>query len=255
MGLLEVLRTLLTETKKIEILDLPSRGLFYKDDFKIKIKKADIEDIIEYEHRFDKTNLMITINCIKDIVNKNTILSSEYTYEYIRSVDIIFLFLEIVKFTTGKEIPISYINKNGEEDKINFSTEYFNYFNFDKFMSSYDTVSKEILLDGWKFSLPSIGVESSLTKYLSSKSDAEDIKFLNNASYDFMFFLGDKHQLSFPEIDNLIQIFNFDLDESELDKVKSIVDKFKSIVGYSLVSDGNSIEVKTKIDLQKIWKI
>jgi hypothetical protein len=70
-----------------------------------------------------------------------------------------------------------------------------------------------------------------------------------------MFFLGGKDKLEFSEIDNLIQIFNYDLEDSEISKIRKIVGKFKGIVGYSLVIDGDPIEIKTKINLQDIWKI
>jgi hypothetical protein len=250
-----ILRGLLSETKKIDIKSLPSQGLFYKDDILIKIKKADNSDITEYENNFDKDNLISAINCVKKVVSKNVFLNKQYTYEDIKSVDIIFIFFEIVKFTKGKEIKIPYTNNVGDEDFINFETKNFNYFNFDKYMKFYDNETKEFIINEYRFSLPSIGVESSLTKFLSIKTSEDDVNFLNNASYDFMFFLNGKSKLKFDEIENLIQIFNYDLDNSEISKIKSIVEKFKGIVGYSLITEDNTIEIKTKINLSDIWKI
>jgi hypothetical protein len=49
-------------------------GLFYNDDFNIWIKKADIEDIIEYEYKYKKDDIGSIINRVKKIVNKNVIL-------------------------------------------------------------------------------------------------------------------------------------------------------------------------------------
>jgi len=46
MNLVNLLKGLLNLQKKIDIKILPSQGLFYKDDFEITIKKADVEDII-----------------------------------------------------------------------------------------------------------------------------------------------------------------------------------------------------------------
>jgi len=253
MGLMDIIRGLLMEIKKLEINKLPSQGIFYNDDFNISIKKADMQDIIEYEHRFDKDNLMIVIDCIKRIVSKNVILDN-YSYLDIKSVDIIFIFLEIVKFTTKKEIKIPFISKSGEEEFIEFNSKNFNYFNFDKYMKYYNKDSKDILINGYKFSPPSIGVESSLTQYLSTKINDPDIERLNEASYDFMFFLGFKNSLTADEIENLIQIFNYDIDDSEIKKIKEIVNKFKNMTGYSLVINGMPVEIKTKINLQDIWK-
>ena len=57
MGIIELMRGLLKQTHKIEKSKLPSQGIFYLKDFEIKIKKADMEDIIEYELNYDKENL------------------------------------------------------------------------------------------------------------------------------------------------------------------------------------------------------
>lgn len=254
MGLLEILKGLISENKKLDIKKLPSQGFFYKNNFSIKIKKADIEDIIEYENKFDKNNLIISIECIKKVVKRNVILNNGYSYVDIKSVDIIFIFLEIVKFTTNKEIKISYIDKTGKDNFVSFNSDHFNYFSFDEFIKYYDDSKKEFIIDGYRFSLPSIGVESSLTNYLGTKTDEREIKKLNNSSYDFMFFLGTKSELTFPEIDNLLDIFNQDLDDVEIDKIKNIVEGFKGMVSYSLIVEGEQIEVKSKIDLHDIWR-
>jgi len=254
MGLFNIFKSLVSSTKKLDVNKLPSQGLFYREDFSIKIKKADIEDIIDYEHKFDKTNLIKSIDCIKKVVNKNVILSEGYSYMDIKSVDIIFIFLEIVKHTNNKDIIVPYVNKIGKEDFVSFGTDNFNYFKFDDYMENYDPVKDEFLIDDYRFSLPSIGVETALTDYLATKTDDEEIKRLNKASYNFMFFLGYKNWLSFSEIDNLLYIFNEDLDTEELDKIKRIVEIFKGIVGYSLIVDGEEVEVRSKINLQDIWK-
>ena len=255
MGLLEILKNLMLDTKKVDIKKLPSQGLFYKDDFSLQIKKADIEDIIEYEFNFDKNNLILSIDCIKKVVFKNVILNNNYEYFDIKSVDIIFLFLEIVKYTIDKEIKISYLNKTGKEEFVNFGMESFNYFNFDHLSEYYDSDKKDFFINEYHFSLPSIGVETSLTRYLSSITDEDKIKKLNKSSYDFMFFLSDRKELSFSEIDNLVDIFNQDLDDVEIDKINDIVNKFKGIVGYSLVVNGEEVDVKSKINLEQIWKL
>ena len=254
MGLLEILKGLLIETKNIDVKKLPSQGLFYNDDFSIKIKKAEVEDIIDYELHFDKTNVISSIECIKKIVDKNTMLSKGYSYLDIKSVDIVFIFLEIVKFTRSIELKIPYINNMGVESIIHFNTDNFNYFDMDKYISNYNPDTKEIIIDGYRFSLPSSGVETSLTQYLSSVSD-EEADTIKNVSFDFMFFLSGKNHLRFDEIKNLIQIFNYDIDDEEKKKVSNIVSRFRGIVGYTLKSDGNTIEMKSKLNLENIWKL
>ena len=79
---------------------------FYKNDLQIFIKKADKKDISEYENEFKKDNLGIIIGKVKSVVEKNIILPNGYLFEDLKSIDIVFLFLEIVKLTKNKSINI-----------------------------------------------------------------------------------------------------------------------------------------------------
>lgn len=242
---------LLNTSKKLDLTKLPSQGKFYKDEFEIKIKKADLEDIIDYEYNFDKENVFLIVESIKKVVRKNCILPNGFLFEDIKSVDLVFLFLEIVKFTTKRKINISYYNNRlGKDDLIEFSQDNFNYFDFSKY--EFDNQTKEILIDGYRFSMPSIGIESNLTQFLAKK--IREGENWSDYIYDFLFFSGNKNYLSESELENLVLIFNFDMEESEKLKVKKIVNNFMKIVGYSLKINGEVVEIKTKIDLQSIWK-
>lgn len=256
MSLIGLVKNLLNLQKKLDPCILPSQGLFYKSDFEIWIKKADVEDIVEYEYNYIKDNLGVIIHKVKKLVEKNVILSYGYCFDDIKSIDIIFLFLEIVKFTKGESVKLSYVDEEtGHDSIIEFGHNNFNYFNIDDgLMKYYDDVNQEFTIDGYKYSLPSIGVENSLTNFLISKADDPNAGKYNNYFYDFTYFLGDKTQLSFDEIDNLIQIFNYDIEKSELDKVNKIMTTFMPIQSYSLTKNGRVIEISSKIDLEKIWK-
>ena len=100
MNLVNLLKGLLNLQKKVDIKSLPSQGLFYNDDFEIVIKKADVGDIIEYEHDYIKDDLGLVITKLKKVVEKNAIFSTGYSFNNLKSIDIVFLFLEIVKFFT-----------------------------------------------------------------------------------------------------------------------------------------------------------
>jgi len=256
MTLNNILKNILNIQKKIEVNQLPSQGFFYKNDFKIWIKKAKIEDIVEYEYQYEKEDLGLVINRVKKIVEKNIILSEGYTYYDIKSIDIVFLFFEIVKFTNNKQINITFYNDIlGKDDTIQFNHQTFNYAKLsEETMKSYNQIEKEFLIDGFRYSIPSIGVENSLTKFLISKSYQPNADDYNHYYYDFLYFLGNKSTLTFEEIDNLIQIFNFDLSDDDLKKIKKIVKTFSNIGKYSLKKDQKIIDVTAKIDLEKIWK-
>jgi hypothetical protein len=254
MSITNLLKSLVSVEKEIKKEKLPSQGLFYKDDFKIKIKKASLEDIIDYENDYIPDDLGLIINKVKKIVKNNTILSEKYDFLDIKSIDVVFLFLEIVSLTKGK--PISFIADVENLGLINtqFKTENFNYFFINQnLMKKYNKDGKYFEIDGYKYSLPSIGVENSLTNFLIKKVKNKDFEKYNSYFYEFTYFIGNKRKLKYKEIENLIQIFNYDIEESEMYKVKNILKNFEPIQRYSLIIDGYVIDVNSKIDLEKIW--
>lgn len=256
MSLSNIIKVLLNVQKKVDIKILPSQGLFYKDDFEIWVKKADVGDIIEYEFNYIKDDLGIVLTRLKRIVEKNTILSAGYTFSDIKSIDIVFIFLEIVKITKNKPVTVSYFNDEiGRNDMIEFGKNSFNYFKIDeKLMSYYNNEEKVFIVEGYKYSLPSIGIENCLTNFLLSKQYESDALKYNDYKYEFMNFLGDKKIVTFTEIDNLIQIFNFDIDESEKVKISKVCKMFSYLHKYSLKKGDRVIDINSKIDLEKIWK-
>jgi len=252
-GIFDLFNGLIHQQKKLKLKELPSQGVFYKDDFSIKIKKAKIEDIIEYEHNFNKENVYLVVESIKKVIKNNVVLPKGYVFEDIKSVDMIFIFLEIVKFTQNKKINISYFDDNiSKMQEIEFSSKNFNYFDFSKFVR--DSETAEILVDDWRFSMPSIGIENCLTYYLLAKIKEKGEDDLSGYSFDFVFFSANKNKLTFNEMENLFEIFNYDIDEKDKRKITSIVDTFMKLVGYNLKIEGKIVEIKSKIDLEKIWK-
>lgn len=256
MNLINLIKGLLNLQKKLDVKMLPSQGLFYKDDFEIYFKKADDEDVIEYEHNYIVGDLMSVIGKIKKIVEKNVIFSSGYSLIDIKSIDVIFIFLEIVRFTKGKPITLPYFNDEiGTDDLIEFGPEYFNYFKPNEdVLKFYNSKDKQFIIDGYKFSLPSIGVENSVTSYLIEKSNEPGCEKYNDYNYDFTYFLGDKNKLSFNEIDNLVNIFNFDLDDTERKRIGKVIKIFQPLQKYSLKKGRRVIDLNSKINLQEIWK-
>jgi len=254
--MIDFFRELFVKRVKLDTKVLPSQGLFYKPDFEINIKKASKEDILDYEKNYVKDDIGTVIYLIKKIVEKNTKLSQGYIYEDIKSIDIIFIFLEIVKITKGKPINLMYFDKETDsEGKIEFGAKYFNYFQFNnKLLQNYNIEDRSFTINGYKYTLPSIGVENALTNFLIIKSSEQDAFNYNNYTYDFTYFVGDKNTLKFKEIENLIQIFNFDMDKDEMKKMKEVIKTFLPLQRYSLKKDGRVVEMNSKINLEKIWK-
>jgi hypothetical protein len=256
MNLLNLIKILLGSHKFIDVKKLPSMGLFYKEDFEIFINKATSEDIEEYEKDFNKKDIGLVITKIKKVVEKNTTLSKGYSFSDIKSIDVVFIFLEIVTMTNGRKIIFNYQDEiTGKDETLAFSSETFNYVDINQnVMNLYDSKNKQFVISDYKFSLPSIGVENSLTSYLISISDRPDIMKYSKYNYDFTFFLGDKNEISHSEVENLIQIFNFDIEDSEKKKVKKIVTLFQPLQRYSLKKGDKVIEINSQLELETIWK-
>jgi hypothetical protein len=249
----DLLKSVITAKREINVKELPSMGLFYQDDFKIKIKRVDDSDIADYEKDFEKS-LGVIVNKIKKVVYNNIFFSNGYDFGDLRSIDVVYIFLEIVKFTLNKTIDLTYSNGIADK-KIQFCSKYFNYYRINSdMMSKYDSIQKCFLIDGYKYTLPTIGVESCLSNFLVDKSYNEDAPKYNEYHYDFIYFLLHKKNISFEEIDNLIQIFNFDLSEEESQKITNIIKTFIPMQMYSLIDDGFVVDINSKIELDKIWK-
>lgn len=255
MEIMNLLNSLVSTTKEIDLKKLPSLGIFYKDDFNISIKKADINDILEYEDGLID-DIYFLIPKIKNIVKKNTIFSEGYTFNDIKSIDIIFLFLEIVKLTNNIPVYMEYYNEFERKSKIiEFGYKTFKYFEIDEdILNLYDNNEKCININGYKYTLPTIGVENSITNYLIKKVIEGNTDSFFNYFFDFTHFLGHKNNLSFSEVENLIKIFNFDIEDSEFRKVKEIIKKFEGFQTYKLKDKDVELDFKFKIDLVNIWK-
>lgn len=251
------LKLALGKIKRVDVKILPSQGLFYKKDFNVWIKKVSKKDIQEYESMYVAEDFGVILRELKKIVQKNAIFSNGYKFSNLKSIDVVFLFLEIVKFTKGMGIYVEYIDEAGNKETIGFDEKSFNYFTMDEaLMEKWDNVERTFVMDGYKFSLPTIGAENSITTYLISRfmDKTKDSSKYVKYNYDFAYFLGDKDSLTPEEIENLIQIFNYDIEKEELGKIGKIIDMMAPMQKYSLVKDGKTIEISNKINLENIWK-
>lgn len=248
--ILELLNSIINKKRKINIKELPSQGLFHSKDFSLSIKRASEEDINHYIKHIDNKSISVIINLIKYVVKNNTTLPKGYYFCDIKSIDIIYIFLEIVKYTTNRPIFIK-----SKDYIIEFDSKNFVYF-FDKnkdILNFYNKENRNFYMDGYHFTLPSIGVEDSLTNYLIKKIDIDNETIYSEYYYDFTYFLGNKNKLDLEEIENLIQIFNYDLDTEESKKIKKIVELFIPIQKYKLIYNNQTVDLTSKVDLVKIW--
>jgi hypothetical protein len=252
MNLYDYIKNTFTDKKRINVNILPSQGFFYEEDFYLYVKKASKKDIEFYQNNFVQGDLGIILSKIKNIVSNNII--SNYDFEDIKSIDIIFIFFEIIKFTKNKPFKITYFDVNGNKKEIEFSSKYFNYYDFNQLKSKWNKIDRCFDINGYKYALPSISIENCLTEFLYNKSFEENPQKWNSYNYDFLYFLGKKEFITFDEIENLIQIFNYDLNEIESQKVTSIIKIFGKLQRYTLIDKGCEVDLSTRINLQDVWK-
>ena len=256
MRIFDFIRKIFEKKKSIDIKMLPSQGFFYPEGFEMQIRKASQEEIEEYERDYDAEDLGKILKKLKKIVQDSVILPKGYSFGHIKSIDVVFIFLEIVAMTKRRPVRLEYYNDEiGMIDSISFGQKSFNYFRIDgEMLEKWDSVKRCFVINGYRFTLPSIGVENSLTNFLISKSSDPDAEKYNDYSYSFTYFVGNKEFLTFDEIENLVQIFNSDMESEEVEKVEEIVAQFVPMQRYSLVKGKKVIEISAKLNLQKIWK-
>jgi len=100
---------------KINVEDLPSMGLFYPDDLEIKVKPAEQTDIEKYNSRYIDGDFISILIGIKWVIRHNIKLNKGYEFASISSIDILYIFLEIVKITQNEDI---YVRHNGIRTKF-----------------------------------------------------------------------------------------------------------------------------------------
>jgi hypothetical protein len=254
MNIINILRGLASRNKQLNTKELPSMGLFYPDDLKIYIGKCTDEDIAIYEANFDPKNVLTMVYCMKAIVEKCVTMNKNYDISWLKSIDMLYLMLEIVKHTKGVEVSIKhYDDIKSTYIHLPINAKTFNYLDLTTLMDSYLPDSKEFLIDGYRLSIPSKGIETSLTEYLSNTITIETAETMTNYSYDFIYFLGNRNAISYSEIETLIEIFNDSMDVPNREVVSNVVKKFSPMISYTLKYNERVVEIKNKIDLATIW--
>ena len=123
----------------------------------------------------------------------------------------------------------------------------------DQYRNNWNKEDRCFDINGYKYTLPSISVENCLTDFLQYKTIEGDPEKWNKYNYDFIYFLGKRDFLTFDEIENLIQIFNYDLSEEESEKVVNIIKSFRKLQRYTLIDNGFEVDLSTRVNLGEVW--
>lgn len=250
-GIWNVLKSVFDHDKYVDInlSELPSRGQFYPDDLTIKIKQAEEEDIDKYHSRYIEGDFMSIFMGIKYVVKHNVKLPKNYMFENIISIDVLYIFLEIVKLTKNRDILISV----GDETVV-FGPDSFKYFEFtENYLENFDDEHKEFVYDGFRYSPPTVGAESSISRFMYEMHRENRLEEFSDSSYDFLYFLGGKAGLKNEEIINLITIFNDELEDKDKKTISRIIEEFRPVSKYMIKTKKNGVVPLENLDLKNIW--
>jgi hypothetical protein len=148
-----------------------------------------------------------------------------------------------VKFTTGEKVYFS---------GVEFIPNNFMYFNFEEYAEYYEETTREYIFDGWRFSLPSIGIESSLNKFSYEITIKGELKKYQNSNYNLIYFLGNQHKLNYGEMLNIIHAMD-DLSKKDESYINEIVEKFSNVGIYLLISEGSDPVKISPNMIKEIW--
>jgi hypothetical protein len=70
-----------------------------------------------------------------------------------------------------------------------------------------------------------------------------------------LFFLTGRNNISIDEVENIINIFNFDIEEADKKAIDNIISKFSPVLSYSLKVNGYKIDMRSSMDLESIWNL
>jgi hypothetical protein len=247
MDIFKIFDSLLNKEKELDLKKLPSMGIFYKDDFSIKIRKTNKIDIKKYTDNFEK-NVIVILNNIKILVNNSITLPQTYTINDIKSIDIMYIFFKIVEYTTGNDIPI--IHKG---NRIGLIENFYNFEIPEECNKYYNKEDRQFVIDDWRFSLPCIGIEKCVTEFLLKKDIVGQSIFYTGLNWNFMYFLSNKSYLSDDEIENLLTIFSKELSDEDKKITNDIIEKFSGFMKYKIKYGNELISIDNNIELHYIF--
>lgn len=231
---------------------LPTRGIFYPENIEISVTKASEETIKMYNSEISKTN--DDINLLLHLINKvveNHIIVKNSTYHNLKSLDLLYLFIYIVRITTEKPYMVKYELPNKTTGEIELNEENFMYMSLDRISSHFDFYNKEkkqiILNNGFMFSLPSIGIETKIVEFIRANEDKFEFNDLN-----FIYFMGNGNDVSFEEIENVIISFE-ELDSETYIEIRDFVHVYEEEQRFKLLKDNVFVDLKSGLHFNDLW--
>ena len=177
---------------RVNVKDLPSRGLFYPEDIFISIKPAEVKEIRHWS-MIDENDEFSFLDAMNFIINNCSVIKTKngiLNINDLAEVDRLYLLFAIRDMTFGADenpikIDIPYkFNGNTETDEVIVRKENLNYFEIpEKLVKYYNEEERAIIVTGdrdFNIVLPSVGVSNWVQDYLRNRVE-------KNKPFDEMF--------------------------------------------------------------------
>jgi hypothetical protein len=241
------LTELLHDTKVVDNSVLPSRGLFYPDDFIITLKAADGAAIEKYkkiisENNFDKLSEFISYS-LKKFVS----MSDGYSHNDIKIIDNLYIMLMIAKLTKGDDVMCRIYNQQtADVEYVPFDENSFAYYDFNKKFAVGD---RRLNYKGYYLTIPSIGVQNSIINYVREKKELGQDTDWNFFAYS----VGNLTKMTYDEIENYLDIFDDGLTDDDTAVISEGVKLLLNEVMYAVKYNGKEYDLTRVLDFENIF--
>jgi hypothetical protein len=214
-----------TGFKHIDNLALPSKGMFYPDDFHISCRGLDIEEVKHYSTINEDSNLDIEnhLNQVLEKACRISVGNVNLSYKDLKLADKLYMIFVIRDMTMSKHnrqvnLRLPSICTNGHITNLTIDSEMFSFYKInEKFFESYYNSNLKcfnIPKYDLKIYIPSIGVTEALFQYAKHKEDLKQKGDLSGSTYNKEYFkfllllIPDFRNLTIAKIDAMMKKYN-----------------------------------------------
>jgi hypothetical protein len=169
----------------VNVVNMPSGGMFYPNDIKINIRSANVSEIRHFSS-IDETNVFDAdekLNYILESCTQITSSKKRLSYKDILEEDRFYLILSIRDLTFPEpesNLTVDHVDKKGNKHQIEIKKENFTYFKVPETLDKYyDEERKSFMIETKSFGTiemrpPSIGVMQKMTAYIKDRQEKKE---------------------------------------------------------------------------------
>ena len=169
----------------INIVNLPSAGMFYPEDIKISIRSAKVSEIRHFSS-VDEQNVFDVddkLNYILETCTQVSCSKKRLSYKDLCEEDRFFIILSIRDITFPEpesKLSVDHIDKRGNRHQVDIDKDTFTYFKIPETLDKYyDSDRKSFMIETKSFGTiemrpPTIGVMQKMTAYIQDKQDKKE---------------------------------------------------------------------------------